>query len=381
MKVVKKLFSALMLVVMVVAILPLSNLQAKEIKLAVPKVKISTIKNGTVVQIEISKTKDAEGFEIYASSSGSMYDCYGEYVNDNSVCLEGYRLVDIVEKDGKKKRTVEINSFSSGNYEIAVRAFNSKKYGTKLFSDLSKANPVTVKDGTKGYKKKYNFSKVKKGDIVKFGAFEQDADYTDGKEAIEWIVLKKSKTSVLLLSKYILDCLPYNNTFDSVTWETCTLRKWLNEEFYKRAFNDKEKQMINTTTLDNFDNVVSGTSGGNDTKDKVFLLSQLEMISKDYGFDESYDSYDISRRCTATAYAVEQGAENSTADQPEYNTESGDGTFPWWLRTSGYTNQHASLVYYTGAVSYYGAYVYGKKGVFSAHLYGVRPAICIKLKS
>ena len=77
---------------------------------------------------------------------------------------------------------------------------------------------------------------AKVGDYVVFGQYEQDNDTSNGKEDVEWLVLDVQEDRALLISKYLLDCKPYNTTDDHVTWETCTLRKWLNDEFINTAF-------------------------------------------------------------------------------------------------------------------------------------------------
>ena len=81
----------------------------------------------------------------------------------------------------------------------------------------------------------------KVGDIIKFGHYEQDGNTSNGKEEIEWQVLKVESDRVLMVSKYCLDCKKYNETYTDVTWETCTLRKWLNNDFKKAAFSTEEQ--------------------------------------------------------------------------------------------------------------------------------------------
>ena len=66
------------------------------------------------------------------------------------------------------------------------------------------------------------------GAVVTFGAYEQDNNTSNGKEKIEWIVLATEGDKSLVISKYILDCQPYNTSRAEVTWEICTLRTWLN---------------------------------------------------------------------------------------------------------------------------------------------------------
>lgn len=96
---------------------------------------------------------------------------------------------------------------------------------------------------------------------------------------IEWLVLARDGNKALLISRYWLDAQPYNTDHTSVTWETCTLRTWLNVTFYNKAFSSDEQAAILTTSVDNGKNQGYSkwsTSGGNNTEDKVFLLSYAE---------------------------------------------------------------------------------------------------------
>ena len=63
----------------------------------------------------------------------------------------------------------------------------------------------------------------------------------------------------------------------SVTWETCSLRKWLNDEFVNEAFSKKEQKYIPTVTVPAHKNPKYDTDPGKATKDKVFLLSAVEV--------------------------------------------------------------------------------------------------------
>ena len=86
------------------------------------------------------------------------------------------------------------------------------------------------------------FSKV--GNIVRYGHYEQDNDLNNGKEEIEWVVLAVLDRKSLLISKYGLDARPYNLSFKAIKWETCSLRRWLNNDFFKTAFTLKEQSAI-----------------------------------------------------------------------------------------------------------------------------------------
>ncbi len=193
------------------------------------------------------------------------------------------------------------------------------------------------------------------GDYVFFGAYEQDNNTANGKEDIEWLVLDKKDGKALVISKYALDCKQYNTSYTDVTWETCSLRKWLNSTFINAAFTDAEKSLISTVTL-SAENPVYYTNPGNATQDKVFLLSITEA--------NKYFSSDSSRQCKATAYAEAQGAYVSNYSRICW----------WWLRSPGDYHNTATSVLQSGDVKEYG---YGVDYSITA----VRPALWIDLNS
>ncbi|MBQ6735664.1 MAG: hypothetical protein IJR00_12250 [Lachnospiraceae bacterium] len=132
------------------------------------------------------------------------------------------------------------------------------------------------------------FKDAKKGDIITFGSYEQDGNTANGAEPIEWEVLDADGDSVLVVSCYVLDCVPYNEGLSDVTWENCTLRTWLNRDFYDRAFSPEEQGLILESTVLNMDNEYYGKSGGNNTKDKLFCLS-VDEIYRYYEFNAVHD--------------------------------------------------------------------------------------------
>lgn len=83
---------------------------------------------------------------------------------------------------------------------------------------------------------------VKVGDYVTFGSYEQDNDTSNGKEPVEWLVLDVQSDKALLLSKYVLDEKAYNDEEIYVTWEGCSLRNWLNNDFTNSAFTKMNKR-------------------------------------------------------------------------------------------------------------------------------------------
>ena len=194
---------------------------------------------------------------------------------------------------------------------------------------------------------------AKAGDYVFFGTYEQDNNTSNGKEDVEWLVLEVKDGKALVVSKYALDCKQYNTSSTDVTWETCTLRKWLNNDFINAAFSGYEKAMIPTVTVSADKNPNNSTNPGNATQDQVFLLSITEA--------NKYFGSDSARQCKPTDYAVANGT-----------WESGSGNCWWWLRSPGVIQGYAAHVYDDGDVYENGNNVIGD--------IAVRPALWISLE-
>lgn len=192
-------------------------------------------------------------------------------------------------------------------------------------------------------------SKAKVGDVVLFGSYEQDNIASNGAEAIPWYVLDKDGDNLLLLSVYLLDHVKYHEEYVDITWEDCTLRQWMNDDFYNSAFTASEKKYIRTSYLENADNPWYGAEGGNDTEDKVFALSLAEAgqylgIAEDEGWYWVCVTPELST-AQATAYAEAQGA---------WVTSDSNGW--WWLRLPGLVNNIAADVNSDGDIIVLGDY-------------------------
>ena len=198
------------------------------------------------------------------------------------------------------------------------------------------------------------------GDAFTFGAYEQDNNESNGQEDIEWLVLAKEKTRILVISKYALDCKPYNTSRTDITWETCTLREWLNNDFINSAFSADEKSIISVTTVSADRNPEYNINPGNATRDQVFLLSVTEV--------DKYFSSNGVRQCGPTDYAVANGA------------WKGDKGGYWvWLRSPGIDPDFAASVSYDAYDSAdVSPFCIGKPANTPGG--GVRPAIWINLK-
>ena len=224
-------------------------------------------------------------------------------------------------------------------------------------------------------------SAPKVGDIIKFGRYEQDK--WSGPDEIEWQVLTVEDGRALLLSVYGLETKKYNEEYADVTWETCSLRSWLNGTFYNTAFSTEEKGQIAEVWNSNSDEwmetsevkiddnvdvnsvmnitlpnggIVTGDFGALkegvilpdgskaqwygakrhrmikiysriwDTKDRILLLSIDEV--------EKYLPTEASRQCEATYHAKQNGAFVNVLN----------GKCWWWMRSPGYSNDRAAYV-------------------------------------
>ncbi len=184
------------------------------------------------------------------------------------------------------------------------------------------------------------------GNYVTFGTYPQTSAGSD-QTPIEWLVLDRDGDNALLLSCYGLDAKPYTTKYTSIRWEECTLRTWLNDDFINRAFTAAEQSAILLTNVDNSSNQCYSswsTSGGNNTQDKVFLLSYAEA-NKYLGVTRN-DSNNTKSRVTPTAYAISQGVWTSKG----YKTTDGEVAGFWWLRSPGFSHDSEAEVDTSGAL-------------------------------
>lgn len=165
---------------------------------------------------------------------------------------------------------------------------------------------------------------------------------------VSWRVLNVTGDDAFLLSEtpFALETLTGSEDFLEDSWKNSKIRKNLNKSIYKSVFNDSEKNIIKTTEVINKNNPFYGTSGGGDTKDKLFLLSLNDVVNISYGFPEQYNA--------ATDFRILK----------THDTKN------WYLRSPGKTKSELAIVGKTGYV-----HTDGDDDGF------VRPAMHINLKS
>lgn len=193
----------------------------------------------------------------------------------------------------------------------------------------------------------YLNDRIKVGGYIKFGSYPQTEN--GDKEDIEWRVLKVINGRALVISRKVLDRAQYNTFTTDVTWDTCTLREWLNNDFFNSAFSADEKAMISTTTVSVDTVPYSKANPGKATQDKVFLLSINEV--------EKYFILNRQRQCRPTDYAVAKGSVEGY----------------WLLRSPGKAQNYVTFVHPDGRVD--------NEGLAVGWIGEIRPALWIDLNA
>ena len=347
------------------------------------EVTVKTVNGGQEVEIIVDKYSGAVSYKIYLCGRENDYSPY-------LVCKDkevSYELAELEAGSGKVKYTVK--GLTKGKYTFMVEAY-AAEYNLLATSEKKTANikAVSVQDRRE---QTYDFSKTKIGEVITFGAYEQDGDFSNGKEPIEWIVLSKDKNEMLVLSKYELDYLPFytreyygEDERDTcfVTWDKSTIRTFLNDGFYNAAFTSGEKKLVKTASLKTTVDFSWRSKETKTTKDNVFLLSSDDLAKTAYGFAKDKDTKDSYRRSSLTAYAAYQRALNKSSHWiifSDYKTDDNEYAWEWALRDPGFEEQFICYVGEDGRVSSWGGYA----GTHYKHGfgYGIRPAILIDMSS
>lgn len=195
---------------------------------------------------------------------------------------------------------------------------------------------------------------------IYFGNYWQSVkseDATDSnKEPVKWRVLA-NVGNLFVVSDKNLDCVEYNSSAETVTWEECTLRKWLNSKFVDKAFTTQEQGAVLESLVVNEDGA-KGSEAGPDTYDKVYLLSIYEVIDPELGFPTDWKDKGGTRVALNTEYTKSKRAMTNT-----------DMSGAWWLRTPG-DAKNAANVFNAGNV-------FVRGGNVNNFIFAVRPAMNI----
>jgi hypothetical protein len=184
---------------------------------------------------------------------------------------------------------------------------------------------------------------------------------------MDWRVLTVENEKALLLSEKILEKRPYTIESDGTAWEACTLRQYLNHDFYNKL--GAAKSAIAETHNDNPGSYWYGTCGGNETTDKIFLLSNDEA---DRYFGNSGDYVNNKRKDYAGETDSGGYCVYNAYNQDRIAAYGNEGPCWWWLRSPGRSSYRAACVESDGYIYVFGQIAFSGFG-------GVRPALWLKL--
>ena len=298
----------------------------------------------------------------YADVAAEIFASLGDFCNSPTMLKKSqYQIAaDLLGKGSYRKASAILGELGDYQDSAALLDGFERKYqnAKDMLSKGSARDAALLLNELGDYKESISLletnkwdilSQAQAGDVVKLGSYEQDNEPANGQETIDWKVLARHDGKLLLLAVYRLDVKPYHSKTESITWENCSLRKWLNGEFLNTAFSKEERSAIATTMLVNADNPEKGTDGGRNTKDTVFLLSVDE-------YNEYHEFIDDVPPCTK--YAERHGVSNTY------------GGRVWWLRSPGLEPSWAADI----AEGYLG-------GSGATAKSAVRPAIWVSLEN
>ena len=292
---------------------------------------------------------------------------YGSFIRPNGKYNDAVNLMDSEQYEEAisvfatiKEYKDSLDKIKECKYLSAVKHMDSSKYivAYEYFIELE-----NYKDSAKLAKSIYTKYKqeelraAKQGDSVILGTYEQDYNFDNGHEPIEWVVLEKMDGKILVISKYgleyeELDGEAFNKGY--YTWKTCDLRTWLNNDFFEGTFSEQEKKLVSTVKISGGENPYYDSDPGDSTKDKIFLLSIREA--------EKYFPNDMSRIVQLTEYM--EKFLGKYISSPQYG---------WWLRSPGAYDYYGTYVQPDGVIDSYGDYA-DSRGM-------LRPAMWIDLDS
>ena len=188
----------------------------------------------------------------------------------------------------------------------------------------------------------------------------------------EWRVLEVQNNTAVIITEYIIEQRAYHNAYKDITWADCSLRKYLNSEFYDR-FTAAEKSRIIPVLNKNPDNQWYGTKGGTDTQDSIFLLSIEETVCRYFG-DSSSKLYSPGKN---QRYWFERKDKNNSKRIARLEKRK-EGSWWWWLRSPGRVSIKAVYIHGDGNIGIQGNNILKGNISDGECKGGVRPALWLK---
>jgi hypothetical protein len=188
----------------------------------------------------------------------------------------------------------------------------------------------------------------------------------------DWRVLDIQNNTALIITEYIIEQRAYHGAYEDITWADCSLRKYLNGEFYDK-FTSTDKSRIIPVLNKNPDNQWYGSKGGVDTQDSIFLLNIEEVVCKYFGDSSSK----LQNRGKNQKYWFERKDENNSKRIARLEGKNG-GSW-WWLRSPGRVNVKAVYIHGNGNIGIQGNNILKGNISDGECKGGVRPSLWLKL--
>ena len=197
------------------------------------------------------------------------------------------------------------------------------------------------------------------GDKISFGSYP-------------WRVLDIQNNTALMITECIIKQRAYHDAYKNITWADCSLRKYLNSEFYD-TFSANDKSRIIPVLNQNPGNQWYGSNGGEETQDSIFLLS-IEEVCKYFGDSSSK----LQNPGKNQRYWFERKDENNSKRIARLEADKG-GIWWWWLRSPGRVNVKAVYIHGDGNIGIQGNNILKGNISDGKCTGGVRPALWLKL--
>jgi serine/threonine protein kinase/alpha-tubulin suppressor-like RCC1 family protein len=269
--------------------------------------------------------------------------------SDGTVVMVGRRDRELTDFSGLRN----VTAISAGSYYVIAITSGDAESSASVNDDSST-----------------NYASAQVGDTIEFGGYD-------------WRVLDIQDGKALILSELVLERRAYHETYEreDITWENSDIRHYLNGDFL-RSFSESDRARIAETRVVNNDNpwtsahwgLLDNTPGGNDTTDKIFLLSIDEVVCffgdsgmLAQGVDENARDFDLKSPAQGIYWWGFSDQYNDA--RIAHNPHSGASW--WWLRSSGGYSYFAATVDIDGILSVHGSQVYVADGV--------RPALWLNL--
>ena len=167
---------------------------------------------------------------------------------------------------------------------------------------------------------------------VFFGSYEQDGDLSNGQEPIEWFIAEVRDGTAILMSKYALDWQYYDANSYETSWSSCSLNKWLQNEFLPAAFTDEEKAQM-TSPYESGELVTLDTHQQNLPYGEISILRKViwrECSIMGIQPFENYMSYRNGFNAFSLAFPTQYCIDRGAYVNPNW------GAVSWWQRTGDY---------------------------------------------